>query len=147
MIRYREESLKDIKHDMAELLVLHKQEVDGDLFKLNVNWSLYETLEANGMLHLTTVRNDGILVGYCSFVLTNLAHYQEENFANSDAFFLHKEHRKGFTGYKLLKIAIDYIKDRGFKNFGITVKVNQDYPTLMKRLGFQPAELVYTMEV
>lgn len=147
MIKYSEERLDDIISEIGGLLILHKQELRGDQFKLDVNWSMYKNLESKNMLHITTVRNDELLVGYCVFVLTHLAHYQNEKVANNDVFFLHKDYRKGLAGYKLLKKSIDFIKKRGVNIILMTVKLSKDYPQIFKRLGFKPIEKVYSMEV
>ena len=99
------------------------------------------------MLHATTVRDNGVLIGYCVFIITRHVHYKKERFANSDVFFLHKDYRKGLTGYKLLKKSIDFIKQCGIRNFLITVKLSKDYPKVLRRLGFKPIEKIYSMEV
>lgn len=147
MIRYGVEQLKSVKLEIGGLLALHKQELRGDQFELDVDWDVYETLERKGILHITTVRNDNMLIGYCIFIITQHAHYKKERFANNDIFFLHEDYRKGLIGYKLLKKSIDFIKKNGIKNFTITVKLSKDYPKLLERIGFKPVEKVYMMEV
>ncbi len=147
MIEYREERLTDIAPEMNELVLLDWQEMEGEGEEPCPNWALYNELEKKEVLHTTTVRSNGDLVGYCINILHYHLHYKKKYISSTDAFFLHKDHRKGLIGYKLLKKSFNLAKQRGVNCCLITVKLSQDYPMLLKRLGFKPMEKIYSMEV
>lgn len=104
-------------------------------------------LEKNKSLFTMTARDEGSLVGYCSFIKSKSLHYAGVINFEVDAFFLLKEYRKGLTGYKLLKEAHEMCKREGATHIIQKCKVSADLSKLFERMGFTKIEYTFMKEV
>lgn len=126
----------------------HWKEVDwfDGRLPLDVDWRRALDLEAAGMLHVLTVRQDH-LVGYIfSYLLDSI--FFSQKWATVQGFWLDPLYRQGWTGVKLFKE-----NERGLKALGaiaisveILMKIAADRGTLGKildRLGYSPVGNLY----
>lgn len=142
MYTYQKERLPDIKDELAPLLSLHWEEIarHRDEIKLNVDWATYLELDALGILHITTARCDGRLIGYVINFVTPHLHYRDWVMANNDILFVHPDYRKGRVFLKLLNYTEQLLADRGVKNLYIHMKTAHDFSPILERLGYTEIE-------
>lgn len=146
MITYQEEALADCLEEMKPLLESHWEEIaiHKEVVKLDPDYDKYLLLDNMGMLHVLTVRDEGVLIGYfISFIQPHM-HYKSTIYAVNDILYLDKEYRKGLTGYKMFKRAEELLTEIGVDVIVIHSKVNKDFKSLMDKLGFNMVENTYS---
>ena len=147
MIEFKLENLANVKREAEPLLQQHWEEIalNKDIIKLNPDWRAYAELDRVNALRVFTARKDGKLVGYFVFIVSKALHYADHLFANNDIIFLTKPARKGLTGVKLIKFAIDSLKAEGITKLHINTKAHQPFDPILERLGFEEIERVYSL--
>lgn len=145
MIEFEAERPSLVREEMQALLLAHWHEIalNKDVVPLDPNWGLYDTLEAAAVLHLTTARLDGALVGYAAYVIGPNLHYRSLIVAESDVFYISPAHRRGMTGARLIQAAERHLIAVGVNKIVHRVKLHKDVGALFERLGHVPIERVY----
>ena len=141
------ENLANVKRDIEPLIKQHWEEIalNKDIIKLNPDWRAYAELDRVNALRVFTARKDGKLVGYFVVIVSKALHYADHLFANNDIIFLTKPARKGLTGVKLIKFAIDSLKAEGITKLHINTKAHQPFDPILERLGFEEIERIYSL--
>lgn len=149
MLTYQTEKFVDIWEEVQPLLARHWDEVaaKGMCGELNINEDVYRQAEERGMLHITTARTDGKLVGYAAYFIVPNIHYSHLRMADPDVFFLAPEHRKGRAGIRLLQKAEDELKNIGVTTIVQKVKVSHDCGAIFLRMGYVHVENVWMKKV
>lgn len=145
-ITYAVESYMEALPELQLLYPEHWEEIacNKDSIKLNPDYARYQSLAISGVLFLTTVRDDGKLIGYfLGFIMPHL-HYQQSKTLFYDIFFLQKVYRKGRTGIKLFQFVEAACKARGVEKIYLSTKVSADVSPLFEYLGYGLCEKVYT---
>ena len=147
MIEFKLENLANVKREAEPLLQQHWEEIalNKDIIKLNPDWKAYGELDRVNALRVFTARKDGKLVGYFVVIVSKALHYADHLFANNDIIFLTKPARKGLTGVKLIRFAIDSLKAEGITKLHINTKAHQPFDPILERLGFEEIERVYSL--
>jgi GNAT superfamily N-acetyltransferase len=145
-IKYQQEFLSGVRGEIEPLLNSHWEEIalNKEKIKLNPDWDAYEAFEHQGKLKIFTARDDGQLVGYFVVIVGTNIHYKDHLFASNDIIYLSPNHRKGFTGIKLIKFAEKCLKTDGISVLTINTKVHQPFDKLMDFLKFRKIERVYS---
>lgn len=145
-VKYQQEFLSSVSEEIKPLLNSHWEEIalNKGKIKLNPDWEVYQSLEDQGKLKIFTARGEGKLVGYFVVVVGVNMHYKDHLFASNDIIYLSPEHRKGFTGIKLIKFAEKCLKEDGVSVLTINTKVHQPFDRLMDFLKFRKVERVYS---
>lgn len=145
MTKYGLDSFVRIRHEIEPLLKQHWEEIalNKESIKLNPNWRKYSILDRANMLRVYTARKDDELIGYFVVILESSLHYMDHTFAHNDVVFLAKKYRKGMTGMKLIKYAIDCLTEEGVKQLFINTKLHQPFDPILERLEFNEVEKVY----
>ena len=143
---YQLENYTNIKHEIKPLIKAHYKEIalNKDKIKLNPDWREYARLDQMGALRCFTARQDDKLIGYFIIIVSKSLHYQDHLFANNDVIFLAKGHRKGLTGYKLLKFATEQLEEQGVSLMMVNTKIHQPFDKILERLGYNHIERVYS---
>lgn len=144
-LTFQTESLfPDLFFEMKPLLERHWDEIAlKDAFgPVDIDENAYRALYECGMLHVTTARDEGRLVGYAVYFVMHNFHYKTRRVAESDVFFLLPEYRKGLAGFRLLREA-----DRALSGM-VDIIVNKmkaahDCGRLFERMGYHLAEKNY----
>ncbi len=146
MITFQEEVLAEVRAEAEPLLVRHWEEIalHRDRIALDIDWDAYHKLDAAGMLHITTARDDGALVGYVCYVLVHNLHYKSQFVADCDIFWLDPDHRKGTLGMRLIQASERFVITHGVNQIVTRTKLHLDIGPLLERLGYEPIERVYT---
>lgn len=135
-----------VRVEIEPLLDSHWDEIalNKEKIKLNPDFDAYEALELEGKLKIFTARDDGQLVGYFIVIVGTNIHYKDHLFASNDVIYLSPNHRKGFTGIKLIKFAEKCLKSDGVSVLTINTKVHQPFDKLLDFLKFRKIERVYS---
>lgn len=141
------ESLAKVRREIEPLLEEHWKEIalNKDKIKLNPDWRAYADLDSIHALRIYTARKDGKLMGYFVVIVSKSLHYRDHLFANNDIIFLTKTARKGLTGVKLIKFALDSLEAEGVTKVHINTKAHQPFDAILERLGFEEIERVYSL--
>ena len=130
--------------EVLPLLREHWQEVAR--FKdipLNPAIEKYNAMAEVGLFKTYTARDSGELVGYAAYFVAPNMHYQSSLQATQDVIFLRETHRKGMTGYRLIKYADEQLKQIGVEVVYHHVKEKLDFGLLLMRLEYQPVERIW----
>mgnify|MGYP000182766692 CR=1 FL=1 len=143
---YALEDFYVVKEEVDELFYKHWEEIalNKDKIKLNPDWSFYELLYAEGLLGVYTVRKDKHLVGYFIVVAKPHPHYKDHTFAVNDIIYIDPDYRKGLVGLKLIKFVEEDLKSKGVSVLAVNTKVHKPFDAVLKRLGFENTERLYT---
>lgn len=141
------ENLANVKRDIEPLIKQHYDEIalNKDVIKLNPDWEGYARLDKINALRVYTARKDGKLMGYFVVIVSKSLHYRDHLFANNDLIFLAKSARRGLTGIKLIKFAIESLKAEGISKLHVNTKAHQPFDAILERLGFEEIERVYSL--
>lgn len=144
-ITFQVESATALIEEIRPLLQAHYEEIarHRDKIALNPDYSRYEEMDRQGLLHAVTVRDEGRLVGYyISFVVPHL-HYMDHLMALNDIVFISKPYRKGFTAIRMFKFAEASLRARGVSKTHINIKLAHDFGPVLERIGFVEIERIY----
>lgn len=141
------ENLAKVRREIEPLLEEHWKEIalNKEKIKLNPDWRAYADLDSINALRIYTARKDGKLMGYFVVIVSKSLHYRDHLFANNDIIFLTKPARKGLTGVKLIKFALDALEAEGVTKVHINTKAHQPFDAILERLGFDEIERVYSL--
>lgn len=144
MFRYQQEHLRVVE-DNIHLPQSDWEEIEHakDVRKFDPDWEALYELEKAGILKVFTVRHNEKLVGYFGAVVTPSLHCKGLLQAYDDAIFLHRDYRRGLTGYKLFKFAEKCLKEDGVKVLLVTTTERNPIGPLMKRLGYSKTQTTY----
>lgn len=146
MITIQVEKYNDCIAEIDALLPLHYDEIalDKDSIPLDKDHAVYQRLADSGELHIVTVRCNGLVVGYhASFVHPHF-HYKSTLIANTDVYFLLKEHRNSRIGMQLFQEVERSLKARGVHKMFTGTKCHQDHSAMFERMGWHKTEILYT---
>ncbi len=149
MVKYQQEFLTSVVDDIKPLIKSHWDEIalNQDRIKLNPDWEAYQNFEDQHRLRIFTARDEGELVGYFVVIIGVNIHYKDHLFASNDIIYLSPNHRKGFTGIRLIKFAEKCLREDGISVLTINTKVHQPFDKLMDFLKFNKVERVYSKYV
>ena len=147
MITFQKESPEPFTQQALELFKKHYSEIAErkDVIKLKPNLKSYNMLYEKGALEIHTIRNDGELIGYSLWFISNHIHYADSVTANSDVLYISPEHRKGMIGVKFIKWTTEEIKKRNPQRIMFHVKPFLDYSPILERIGANFFEKIYTI--
>jgi len=140
----RERFTERLEEELLPLANQHNQEIGGVVSDVIVKIprEMYEHLEANGLLRIYTIRENGELKGYNNFAVIIHPEYAHLT-AQHDAMFVHPSARNGFNAIKFLRWCDEQLKQDGVLFVTQNVTVEKDYSAILKRLGYKPSETIY----
>lgn len=144
-VTFQTESYEQCRAEIDRLLPAHYAEIaiHKDRIPLAPDYKAYKEAADAGVLHITTCRKDGEVVGYVvGFVRPHL-HYVTTVHAFTDIFWLHPDQRKGGLGVRLLQEYEAALKKRGVVRAYIGTKTFFDLSPLFKRLGWEHIEYMF----
>lgn len=146
MYKTQQETYNQVIDEIKPLLHEHWLEIalNKDTVLLDPDYELYQLLEVKGMLHITTIRDEGKLIGYAIYVISPNIHYKSLKVAESDIFFLKKDYRNMGVGKQLLIHAEKHLVSLGVNKIINRVKLNTDAGYVFEIMGHKPIEKVYS---
>ena len=101
-------------------------------------------MDAKGILHILTLRDDGKLVGYyLAFVFPHVHYASSGLMSFTDVYYLRPEYRRGGIGAALLAEAERTLRDRGVTKAYLSCKVHQDHSELFQMLGWRKTDYCF----
>lgn len=147
-IVFAKEKLQDVIEEARVLWILHWRETEmyreKEGFAPDIE-SLLST-ERSGHSILYTARHDGDLVGHLSFLIYKSMQTQRTN-AVEEYFYLLPQFRKGFNALRLIKFAVNDLRELGCSGITMTCKTANDISPLLKRAGFSHVANLFYMGV
>lgn len=146
MITIQQESFAATLDELKPLLPIHYEELalNQDRVPLSPQFDIYLKREEMGELLFVTVREDAELIGYFIGFITPGLHYSTCLTCTMDIFYLHPEHRGGFTGVKLFRAVEKELKRRGVQRWFVGSKCKADASALFEFLKFDRVEIYYS---
>lgn len=140
-MNYTIESVGSVQTDIETLIQNHALEV-GDNLALDPDIEAYTALEDAGVLRVFGVREEGLLVGYATFIVSSSnLHHKGLRCAANDMLYVMPKHR-GITGTRLMAYAESVLASEG--KIAVTLHVPSicDWRSLAKRWGYAQIETV-----
>jgi len=137
--------------DTRDLLRQHHDEVGehGDTLGYDPDYDAARRMDQSGALHIVTAREDGRMIGYCVVDIGTSLEHRALLCATQRMWFVHRDHRHGRVGWRLMTETIRHLKERGVRQFYphhrvgcLTERVGAK---MMTRLGATPLELSYSL--
>jgi hypothetical protein len=147
MITFQKEAPMPFADEAMKLFKDHYDEIAErtDVIELDPNMEQYDVLFKKDMLEIHTIRDDGKLIGYSLWFITNHIHYKKSLTASSDVLYISPNYRKGMLGYKFIKWTTEEIKKRNPQRIIFHVKPFLDYGRLLERIGGNFFEKIYSI--
>lgn len=147
-IKYSVESWKAARErgELASFIEPHWRELGLDHQDVPVDmwWEAYDAHEQAGRLHAVFVRDNGVLIGYYTTILTAMLHYKSTLHAVADLYYLKPEYRKSKVGVEMFKFAEEKFRELGVKKIYTGTKLHLNHAKLFEGLGYKPVEMLYT---
>lgn len=141
MIDYKVEILTDeLVEEITPLLELHRVELQSHEMRLNPDWDVYKLMQEIGKLMWLIARDDGVIVGYSLFVISNNLHYKDYLYAIEDVFYVVGDRRGRTIGVGLVKKSEELLKARGVDVITHHAKFTNEFAPFLERLGYEKVE-------
>jgi GNAT superfamily N-acetyltransferase len=131
------------------LIERHWNEVGShrDILRLDVDHTRYVALQKAGVFHLLTARADGKLIGYFGVLITPHTRDRNALIGMDEFIYAAPDYRRDLVGWRMLKEGMKYLGEAGCHLIAFREKTRRRNGGYLKRLGFQPAELVSTLVI
>lgn len=142
MITYMVEPLTDeLIKEITPILETHREELQSykDM-KLNPDWHAYKILEVINKLMWLIAREEGVIVGYSLYVISNNLHYKDFLFAQEDVFYVVNDKRGSRIGINLIRKSEYLLKEMGVDVITHHAKFTNNFAPFLERLGYHKTE-------
>lgn len=142
-ISFQVEDWENYCRDAGAALAEHSEELAADGMKIQIDAPFYRVCDEQGGLSILTARFEGKIIGYFISVVRAHPHYKDTLCAFEDAYFLSKEHRKGWTGVRLVREAEKALKARGVKKLFVMENRKKNLRSFFPALGYKETHITY----
>lgn len=141
---FAKETVLGVADEIEPLLKLHYEEValNKDVARLDPDWARYVALEERGDLHVFTIRDNGVLIGYAVFFMVWHIHYKLLRVAQNDIVFILPERRHGLLASKFTDYCEEALKKLGAQKITYHIKVALNWSPLLIRKGYEHEEIM-----
>lgn len=143
----KEDYTPELIKELSPLIAAHRDEISlmPDTIPTEPNWAMYQCAADQDLLHIYTVRVEGIIQGYAVYMTYAHQHYISQLIAEPDVIYLYKEARRGMVGRDLLRFAERDLKALGVNSIRQVVKPSvRDFGPLLKRDGYELTDVIWT---
>jgi GNAT superfamily N-acetyltransferase len=150
MITYNVESFFDCIEDIKPLFYDHWLEIAGhqDTIPLDPDYDQYAKLDEMGLMRMMIVRDEGEPIGYfITFTTPAHMHYQTTSYGLNDILYVKPSYRKGTVAYRMMRKAMDDLREQGVNVLVVHMKVKHEFRRLLTALGFNLAEENWEIEL
>lgn len=109
---------------------------------LDLNVERYAELCAANILHVLTVRIDGLLVGQCLVMIAPSLRHKSHNMAQIDHIWLNVAHRNKGIGTAFLQHIVEYVASLGAAYFIAASRESSPIDSLLQSHDFAPLERI-----
>lgn len=143
-MEFQLESLATAEPEARGFMTAYFEEV-GTPFEKAVNWDYYRILDNAGLLSITTMRDEGVLVGFEAFLVGNHHHAKDVVVAQELAVYVHPAYR-GLNALRMMHFAEQAVKDRGAKYCIVSARKG-NLAALLEKRKFKPFEQSFIKEL
>ena len=118
--------------------------LDKDTIPLDPDWRSYRALYDAGKLVLITLRDRGVLAGYCWVIVAPGLHYSSSLHGTVDIFRVFPQCRGRHGGRRLFRAVEAELRRRGVKRWVASSKLHRDCGRLLEAIGMAPFETLYS---
>lgn len=146
VITYQVEAWSAVLPELEACWKAHYEEIaqDQDTMPLDVDYAAYAVLEQAGILHVSTVRVDGELVGYYITFVRPHIHYRSILCGYVDVYYVKPVYRQGYLPVTLFRKAERHLRALGVQKLFSSCKVYASVAPLFQRLQWRETDLMYT---
>lgn len=147
MITFHVEPWQSFKREAAILFPKHWKEIalHQAEIPLDVDFSTFDQMDAQGMLHLVVAREAGEIAGYWLGIIRPHFHYKQSLTAYTDVYYIRQESRGDvFAFLHMLDYVEETLKKRGVQKLFIASKCHKDLSRIFERRDMTRTEVVYT---
>lgn len=108
------------------------------------DYERYTAVEEAGLLRCFTLREEGELKGFASCYLETQIHHSSHFRAAVDTIYIEPEARIGMTGPRFLHKIEEELRAEGVKSISIASGLKHNISNLLKRMGYEPHEIIHT---
>jgi GNAT superfamily N-acetyltransferase len=102
-------------------------------------------MDAKGILHILTLRDEGRMVGYyLAFVFPHVHYFSSGLMSFTDVYYVQPRYRRGEYGVALLTEAERTLRDRGVTKAYLSCKVHKDLTPLFELLGWHKTDYAFS---
>jgi len=145
----QQESWQEFYPDCLPLFEEHDAEIgeQSSDMPLDPNVEGYAGLDKAGMLQILTARQDGKLIGYCIFVISQSLQSRKVIVGTQNLWFVTKEKRRGGIAGRLYLKSIALMRAKGVKNIYPHYYVRGDakLKRFFERLGAKELQHEYSL--
>jgi len=144
----RERLDRTLFEEMAPMNAAHSRAIAAypDI-PLNIDEELYIKMDGLDILRVYTARNEGELIGYSFFTVIPHPQYKTSLQANEECIFFSPDARRGMTGFNFLSWCDKELEKEGVQVIRHSVSVRYDFSPLLRRLGYDMIEGIYSRRV
>ena len=145
-IAYNKESFAQCGEEIKDMIHLHYEEISKyyGVLECEADWDKYAQMCELGLLQIVTVRDNGVLVGYCADVISPSLHYKHDLFAVNDVIFVKKDYRNFKVASKLLDFVIELLIKQKVSVHHLHMKADQPFCKLVERKDYELMDLIYS---
>ena len=149
MITYAVEKInEEFKKEITPIFETHRKELQSySDMRLNVDWDVYEDIEAKGNLLTLVARDEGRIVGYAAFIININMHYSDFKYAMQDVFYVVEDKRGGRIAVKLLKMSEELLKDRGVNVISHHAKPINKFASFLEKFDYKQTEIMLAKRI
>jgi hypothetical protein len=142
-VSFQREFIRELNIEEFAPLYDHQNSETGHFkdMKVEPELAMYQRAEDHGALRLFTVRDNGKLIGYQSFVVTRGRHHAHTMQAQQDLLYISPD-RRGF-GLKFIKWCDEQLKAEGVHIVHQHVTPFFDFGPMLKRVGYELSHYIY----
>ena len=136
------DTIKNNPNGVAMLAAYSEETRNKDLPMHDPDWSLYEKMEAAGMIKLFGAFSEAKFVGFIVVLMSPLLHYSKQ-VATVESFYVEPEFRSYGTGKKLLRKAEDYARSLGSPVLYVTAPRDGRLEAALPSFGYKPTNTLF----
>lgn len=146
MITYQKDTVENVFRDIGETFVKHHEEVESfaEEVPLDIDRGQFEALEAAGVLHTISARDDRELIGYYVSMIMPHSHHKGSLFAVNDILYINPEYRSSGIAAEMITFAEKDLREMGVVVMAFSMKVSHPFKNLAEHLGFEETDIVYS---
>lgn len=147
MATFADERIRDAWREAEPLMRAHHEESGlGEPWEFCPDEDRYRKLDDAGLIRVFTARAGGRLVGYSIFLIDRHLHYGRQVWGMQDVLYMDREHR-GVAAVRFMEWTEERLRAMGVQVIGRHVTTRMEYGRTLKRMGYEPREVLWTKQV
>ena len=142
-VTFKRENVKPLWDEIVPLARAHWDELaDYKDLSFAPNKAFYVGADEAGALRIFTIRETGVLIGYCVFVVQNHPHSGASIYATQDVIFIRKD-KRGRLGARFIQWCDQQLAREKVAVVLRQVHTSYDFGSMLSRVGYMPVGLIY----